>query len=198
MVVRKARRVDMECVVRAYLAGSAWSEYKSHGTVNGAALPAGLREAERLPDLLFTPSTKEASGHDRPLTRAQGESLVGRDLYSRLEALSKAVFRAADDHASKRGMLIADTKMEFGYTGNELILIDELLTPDSSRFWDAAEWRPGSSPPAFDKQYVRDWLTASGWNKEPPGPALPPDVIERTRERYVSAFTRLTGRQLVS
>ena len=196
-VVRRAKRIDMECVVRAYLTGSAWAEYRSRGTLNGAPLPSGLREADRLPELMFTPSTKAETGHDRPLTRLEGESLTGKDLYARLEQASLAVFRAAHDHARSKGMIIADTKMEFGFIDGELTLIDELLTPDSSRFWDEQDWKPGAAPPAYDKQFVRDWLIQSGWNKEPPAPALPSGIIERTRERYVQAFNRLTGRQLL-
>jgi phosphoribosylaminoimidazole-succinocarboxamide synthase len=196
-VVRRAQRIDMECVVRAYLTGSGWAEYRSLGTLNGAPLPKGLRQADRLPELMFTPSTKAETGHDLPLTRLAGESLVGKDLYARLEQATLAVFRAAHDHARSKGMIIADTKMEFGFIGGELTLIDELLTPDSSRFWDEKDWKPGAAPPSYDKQFVRDWLIKSGWNKEPPAPALPSDIIERTRERYVQAFSRLTGGQLM-
>ena len=197
MIVRKAKRVDMECVVRAYLAGSGWAEYRRHGTLNGAPLPKGLREADRLPELMFTPSTKAEAGHDLPLTRKEGEDLAGKDLYARLEQASLNVFRAAHDHARSRGMIIADTKMEFGFIDGDLALIDELLTPDSSRFWDEKDWKPGSSPHAYDKQFVRNWLTQSGWNKEPPAPALPSDIIDKTRERYVQAYERLTGRKLM-
>ena len=192
-VVRMAKRIDMECVVRACLTGSAWAEYRAAGTINGAPMPEGLKEAGRLPELLFTPSTKAEAGHDRPLSRTEGESLVGREMYGRLEKASLAVFRAAHEHAKRRGMIIADTKMEFGLIDGQLCLIDELLTPDSSRFWDEHEWHPGKAPPAYDKQFVRNLLIASGWNKEPPAPPLPSDIIEKTRERYFLAFERLTG-----
>ncbi len=197
MVVRRAKRIDMECVVRAHLTGSAWAEYRAHGTVNGAALPKGLQEAGRLPALMFTPSTKAETGHDRPLTRSEGEALVGQDLYARLEAASTAVFQAAQNHAHSRGMIIADTKMEFGFIGGELTLIDELLTPDSSRFWDEKDWKPGLTPPAYDKQFVRNWLIQSGWNREPPAPALPQDIIGKTQQRYLAAFERLAGRKVI-
>ncbi len=196
MVIRRAKRIDMECVVRGYLAGSAWAEYKTSGTLNAAPMPKGLREAERLPRPLFTPSTKAESGHDLPLSRAAGEALVGKDLYARLESASLAVYDAAAAHAVTRGMIIADTKMEFGFINGELTLIDELLTPDSSRFWDAQDWKPGATPPAYDKQFVRNWLINSGWNKEPPAPSLPADIIEKTRSRYIEAYRRLTGQHL--
>ncbi len=198
MVVRRAERIDMECVVRGYITGQAWGEYSEHGTLNGAPLPSGLPEAERFDTPLFTPSTKAESGHDAPLTRAEGENLVGQELYNRLEELSLLVYKLAHEHALCKGMLLADTKLEFGFIGGELTLIDELLTPDSSRFWEAAEWRPGSSPEAFDKQYVRNWLTEYGWNKEPPAPALPREVISETAKRYESAYERLTGRSVIS
>lgn len=196
-VIRRATRIDMECVVRAYLTGSAWAEYRTSGTINGAPLPNGMREADRLPEVMFTPSTKAETGHDKYLTRLEGERLVGKGLYARLEQASLAIFRVAHDHAKSKGMIIADTKMEFGFVDGELTLIDELLTPDSSRFWDENDWKPGAAPPAYDKQFVRDWLIQSGWSKEPPAPALPSGIIEKTRERYVQAFTRLTGRELI-
>ncbi len=194
MVVRRAERIDMECVVRGYITGGGWTEYKAAGTLNGAPLRPGILEAERFDEPLFTPSTKAESGHDVPLSRNEGEDLVGVDLYNRLEEMSLAVYRLARQWAEARGMILADTKLEFGFIDGELTLIDELLTPDSSRFWDAKDWRPGNSPHAFDKQYVRNWLTHAGWNKAPPAPALPDHVISETGNRYKEAFKRLTGR----
>ena len=198
MVVRRAERIDMECVVRGYLTGAGWAEYDAEGTLNGASLRPGIREAARFDEPLFTPSTKAKAGHDIPLSRSEGENLVGTDLYARLEQLSLEVYRIGHQRAEARGMILADTKLEFGYIGGEIILIDELLTPDSSRFWDAKDWLPGSSPHAFDKQYVRNWLNETGWNKEPPAPALPDEVILETGNRYREAFRRLTGRDEVA
>lgn len=196
MVIRRAKRIDMECVVRAYLAGSAWAEYRSSGTINGARMPAGLSESDRLPELMFTPSTKAQAGHDEPMTWDEAVDLVGEETARRLRDLSFKVFQIADRHATARGMIIADTKFEFGWIDGQLILIDEILTPDSSRFWDAKNYRPGVTQPAFDKQFVRDWLLSSGWNRQPPAPVLPDDVVARTRERYEQALERLTGRRL--
>ena len=196
MVVRQAQRIDVECVVRGYLAGSAWAEYRSMGTVFGQGLPAGLREGERLPQPLFTPTTKAETGHDLPLSQRQLEGMVGTELARALEERSRGVYRFAHDYTLTRGLILADTKMEFGLADGRLILIDELLTPDSSRFWDAEGWRPGASLPNFDKQFVRDWLVGVGWNKEPPAPPIPPDVVEKTRLRYREAYRRLTGQEL--
>lgn len=193
MLVRKARRIDVECVVRGYLAGSAWAEYQRSGTVHGRPLPPGLQEAQELDYPIFTPTTKAAAGHDRPLTDEELAGLVGRALAARLEEASLAVYRFAREHAARRGIIIADTKLEFGFIHGELAIIDELLTPDSSRFWDAATYRVGISPPSFDKQYVRDYLTAIGWNREPPAPELPPEVVARTTEKYLEAWRRLTS-----
>lgn len=194
MVVKKAKRIDVECIARGYLAGSAWTEYKKHGTVWGKKLPAGLEESEQLPDLLFTPTTKAEHGHDQPLSPEDFITLVGDDdLALQMKAASLFLYVYARDYAEKRGLILADTKMEFGLLNHELILIDELLTPDSSRFWDASQYAPGSSPPSFDKQFVRDWLIASGWNKEPPAPELPPDIVEQTSHRYLRALGLLTG-----
>ena len=198
MVVRRAERIDMECVVRGYITGAGWAEYEAEGTLNRAPLRTGIREAERFDEPLFTPSTKAESGHDIPLTRSEGENLVGTELYARLEDLSLEVYRIGHQRAEARGMILADTKLEFGYIDGEITLIDELLTPDSSRFWDATDWLPGSSPHAFDKQYVRNWLNETGWNKEPPAPALPDEVIRETGNRYRVAFRRLTGRDEVA
>jgi phosphoribosylaminoimidazole-succinocarboxamide synthase len=193
MLVRRAQRVDAECVVRGYLAGSGWVEYQRGGTVGGHALPAGLREAQQLPEPIFTPSTKAEVGHDENITRGQLADMVGADLAVELEQRSLALYRAGAERASQVGLILADTKFEFGWIDGQVALIDEVLTPDSSRFWDADLYQPGASPPSFDKQYVRDFVSASGWNKEPPAPALPDDVIAGTRERYVTAFERLTG-----
>jgi phosphoribosylaminoimidazole-succinocarboxamide synthase len=193
MLVRRARRIDIEAIVRGYLAGSAWAEYRARGTVHGQPLPPGLREGERLPEPLFTPTTKATTGHDQPLSFAQVVDMVGSSLAQRIRDIALQVYAYAHAWALGKGIIIADTKMEFGLVDGELILIDELLTPDSSRFWDAAGYAPGKALPNFDKQFVRDWLTQSGWNKEPPAPPLPPDVVEKTRQRYWEAYRRLTG-----
>jgi phosphoribosylaminoimidazole-succinocarboxamide synthase len=193
MLVRRARRIDIEAIVRGYLAGSAWAEYRARGTAHGQPLPPGLREGERLPEPLFTPTTKATTGHDQPLSFAQVVDMVGSSLAQRIRDIALQVYAYAHAWALGKGIIIADTKMEFGLVDGELILIDELLTPDSSRFWDAAGYAPGKALPNFDKQFVRDWLTQSGWNKEPPAPPLPPDVVEKTRQRYWEAYRRLTG-----
>jgi phosphoribosylaminoimidazole-succinocarboxamide synthase len=195
MLVRRATRVDAECVVRGYLAGSGWAEYRREGVVGGHRLPPGLREADPLPEPIFTPSTKAEIGHDENITRDQLADMVGRDLAEQLQERSLAGYAAGAARAAAVGLILADTKFEFGWIDGELALIDEVLTPDSSRFWDAAQYEPGSSPPSFDKQYVRDFVIASGWNKEPPAPALPAEVIRGTRDRYVTAFERLTGQR---
>ncbi len=200
MVVRRAERVDIECVARGYITGSGWAEYQQSGTVCGIGLPAGLIEAQQLPEPIFTPTTKAETGHDDPLTFEQVETMVGRPLAARLRDATLAVYSAAAAQARQRGIIIADTKMEFGLVKDdgaaesELILIDELLTPDSSRFWDTETYQPGSNPPSYDKQYVRDYLSATGWDKEPPAPPLPPEVVARTQEKYDDALRRLTGR----
>jgi len=193
MLVRRAQRIDAECVVRGYLAGSGWAEYRRGRTVCGHALPDGLREADRLPEPIFTPSTKAEVGHDENITRQQLGEMIGADLAAELERLSLLVYRAGAQRAEEVGLILADTKFEFGWIDGELALIDEVLTPDSSRFWDMDSHRPGSSPPSFDKQYVRDYVAASGWNKEPPAPTLPDEVIAGTRDRYVTAFERISG-----
>jgi phosphoribosylaminoimidazole-succinocarboxamide synthase len=194
MLVRRAERIDAECVVRGYVAGSGWAEYRRTGAICGHVLPAGLREAERLPEPIFTPSTKAEVGHDENISRAQLAGIVGVDLAGQLEERSIALYLAGARRAESVGLILADTKFEFGWIDGELAVIDEVLTPDSSRFWDAARYAPGSSPPSFDKQFVRDFVEASGWNKEPPAPALPDEVIGGTRDRYVAAYERLTGR----
>jgi phosphoribosylaminoimidazole-succinocarboxamide synthase len=193
MMVRAARPVLMECVVRGYLFGSAFSEYKKQGTVNGEPLPPGMVNAERLPEPIFTPTTKAEEGHDLALTRDDAIALVGKDLYEELRDLSIAIYKYGTTVASTRGILLADTKLEFGTVDGELILIDEILTPDSSRFWPADEYEPGRPQPSYDKQYVRDWCEALAWDKRPPGPPLPDEVVAGTRARYVEAFERLTG-----
>jgi phosphoribosylaminoimidazole-succinocarboxamide synthase len=194
MLVRRAERVDAECVVRGYLAGSGWAEYGRTGAVCGHPLPAGLREADRLPEPIFTPSTKAEVGHDENITREQLADLVGADLARQLEERSIALYLEGARRAEAVGLILADTKFEFGWIDGELAVIDEVLTPDSSRFWDAEQYAPGSSPQSFDKQFVRDFVAASGWNKEPPAPRLPDEVIAGTRDRYVAAYERLTGR----
>ena len=195
MLVRRAERVDAECVVRGYLAGSGWAEYQRSGAVCGHALPDGLREADRLPEPIFTPSTKAEVGHDENITRDQLADLVGGDLARQLEQRSIALYVEGARRAEEVGLILADTKFEFGFIDGELAVIDEVLTPDSSRFWDGERYAPGQSPPSFDKQFVRDFVAASGWNKEPPAPLLPDDVIAGTRERYVAAYERLTGKR---
>jgi phosphoribosylaminoimidazole-succinocarboxamide synthase len=196
MIVKKAERIPVECVVRGYLAGSAWDEYRRYGTASGMALPQGLKQSQELPEPLFTPTTKAESGHDQPLSNAELENLVGEAVAEELKTKSLAIYRYAREYASSRDIIIADTKMEFGRDIDRLILIDELLTPDSSRFWDAREYQLGQSQPSYDKQPVRDWLTDSGWNREPPAPKLPPEVIASTTTRYEQAYERLTGEKL--
>jgi phosphoribosylaminoimidazole-succinocarboxamide synthase len=191
---RRLRMLPIECVVRGYLAGSGWRDYRATGEVCGHRLPAALRESERLPEPIFTPATKAATGHDENITRAQAGALVGPAHLAEVERLSLALYRFAAEHALPRGIIIADTKFEFGLDGNgRLVLGDEAVTPDSSRFWPAAGYAPGRPQPSFDKQFVRDFCEATGWNKTPPGPELPPEVVAGTRARYVEAFERLTG-----
>jgi phosphoribosylaminoimidazole-succinocarboxamide synthase len=196
MLVRKAERLNFECVVRGYLAGSGWLEYQQKGSVCGVPLPVGLRQSDELPEPIFTPTTKAEQGHDLGITLEEVKNQVGEDLGQALADASIAIYRAAATYARDRGIIIADTKMEFGLLGGELILIDELLTPDSSRFWALGEYEPGISPPSFDKQYVRDWLEKSGWNKQPPAPQLPAEVIAGTSARYQEALEWLTGQPL--
>jgi phosphoribosylaminoimidazole-succinocarboxamide synthase len=192
-IVRKAKPLPVEAVVRGYLVGSGWEEYKRSGSVCGQALPAGLRQADRLPEVIFTPSTKAPQGeHDQNIDFAQAEQLLGADVAARVRDLSLQIYRFGASWAEKRGIIIADTKFEFGVFDDKIILIDEVMTPDSSRFWPQSEYSPGTSPPSFDKQYVRDYLTQIGWNKEPPAPELPPDVVRKTSEKYREALRRLT------
>ena len=195
-IVKKADRVDVECIVRGYIAGSAWSEYKQWGTINGVRMEKGMVESQQLPEPMFTPTTKAEEGHDEPMTFSDLVQEVGPDAAQVLRLRSLALYNFAAAYARERGIIIADTKFEFGWYGGELIVIDEILTPDSSRFWDVDEYKPGQSQPSFDKQYVRDWLSASGWNKEPPAPELPPDVVQGTAERYKEAYRRLTGQEV--
>jgi phosphoribosylaminoimidazole-succinocarboxamide synthase len=192
-LARRAQRIDAECVVRGYLAGSGWAEYRAGGEVGGHRLPPGLREADRLPEPIFTPSTKAEVGHDENISRQRLAEMVGGDLARELEERSLALYRAGAQRAAEVGLILADTKFEFGWIDGSVALIDELLTPDSSRFWDAAQYQPGASPPSFDKQFVRDFVAASEWDREPPAPILPSEVIDGTRERYATAYMRLTG-----
>ncbi len=194
MLVRKAERIAVECVARGYLAGSAWAEYRATGMVAGVRLPSGLRESERLPEPLFTPAIKSDTGHDENITFDALVRQVGQEVAEQLRARTLEIYLAAERYARERGLIIADTKLEFGWLDGEIVVIDELLTPDSSRFWDAERYQPGRPQPSFDKQFVRDWLIASGWNQQPPAPALPPDIVEKTAEKYREAYRRLTGR----
>jgi phosphoribosylaminoimidazole-succinocarboxamide synthase len=196
MLVRKAEVVPVECVARGYLAGSGWKEYRRSGTVCGLALPPGLREAEELPGPIFTPATKEEAGHDVNISFEEMARLTGRAVAEDLRARTLDLYRRAAEYARARGLLIADTKFEWGRVAEGMILIDEVLTPDSSRFWPLDRYRPGSNPPSFDKQYVRDWLETTGWDKNSPPPELPAEVVARTREKYLEAHERLTGRPL--
>lgn len=195
MVVRRAQMLPVECIVRGYLSGSAWAEYKKTGTMHGQPLPAGLRQSEKLPEPVFTPSTKAAEGHDQNISFDAAVSLVGREMAEEARRISVGAYRLAAELAAERGIIIADTKFELGIIDGRLCLCDEILTPDSSRFWPADAWEPGRVPPAFDKQPLRDWLEATGWDKTPPPPALPDDVVASTRARYVEAYERLTGRR---
>ena len=194
VIVRKAQVLPFECVARGFLAGSAFKEYGAQGTACGIALPPGLERASRLPAPIFTPATKAESGHDENVAFATLAAGVGAATASRLRDLTLALYRAGAQHAESLGLLLADTKFEFGTIAGEIILIDEALTPDSSRYWEATAWSPGAEPASFDKQFVRNWLDASGWDHESPPPELPAEVVEGTRERYVEAFRRLTGR----
>jgi len=192
MLVKRAIVVPIECVVRGYLAGSGWKEYQEKGTVCGIALPSGLRESDMLPSPIFTPATKAESGHDINISPDQAAAIVGEDTYRQLESLSLALYQRAADYARERGIIIADTKFEFGWHEDRLILIDEVLTPDSSRFWPLDDYQPGRSQKSFDKQPVRDYLDALDWDKQPPAPELPAEVVGGTRERYLEALDRLT------
>ena len=196
MLVKKAEPVMIECVARGYLAGSGWKEYQDSGTVCGLRLPAGLVESAQLPEPIFTPATKATSGHDENISFERCAALIGEDLTATLRDKTLALYSAAASHARAKGVIIADTKFEFGMVGGELILIDEVLTPDSSRFWDVDEYNPGRSQRAMDKQFLRDWLSGLDWDKTPPAPAPTDEVIEVTRARYLEALTRITGHGL--
>ncbi|MEQ2006750.1 MAG: phosphoribosylaminoimidazolesuccinocarboxamide synthase [Limisphaerales bacterium] len=196
MVVKKAVPLVIECVVRGYLAGSGWKEYQQSQTVCGIKLPAGLQECSELPEPIFTPATKAETGHDENIPFETAAKLVGADIAERARDLSLRLYNFARDYARKRGIIIADTKFEFGIFNGELLLIDEVLTPDSSRFWPAADYAPGKAQPSFDKQFVRDYLETLKWNKQPPAPSLPPVIVARTQAKYLEAYERLTGRKL--
>ena len=201
MYARKTEPIPIECVARGYLSGSGWKEYQKTGSVCGVKLPAGLRESDRLPEPIFTPATKAESGHDINISEEEAGNIVGKELVARLKTLTLEIYRRGCEHAESKGIIIADTKFEFGLVGkgnpqSDVVLIDEVLTPDSSRFWPQAQYEPGHGQPSFDKQYVRDYLEDIKWNKQPPVPSLPDDVVARTREKYVEAFRLLTGRAL--
>ncbi len=198
MIVKKVKRIPVECVVRGYISGSAWAEYQEHGTISGEPMTKGLKESQELKQPLFTPTTKAETGHDEPITRKDIIKLIGLRSAEEMEAKSLAIYNYAREYARSRGIILADTKFEFGVDEDRLVIIDELLTPDSSRFWDAEQYKVGRSQPSFDKQPVRDWLVQSGWNKEPPAPMLPPDIIEATTKRYMQAYEKMTGRQLAT
>ena len=196
MIVRKAQPLPVECVVRGYLAGSGWKEYRESGTISGVALPPGLQLASQLPEPIFTPSTKSDVGHDENIDWKECCRLLGADVAERVKDLSLKIYEAGRAHAAKCGIIVADTKFEFGRFDHELLLIDECLTPDSSRFWPADSYAPGKSPPSFDKQFVRDYLETLDWDKTPPGPRLPKDVVEKTSAKYREAFRQLTGNDI--
>jgi len=196
MIVRKAKRIDFECVVRGFLAGSAWTEYQESHTLAGEPMPPGLRQSERLAYPIFSPATKAESGHDENISFAQLKKELGDELATKLRDASLELYKFASEFSSRRGLILADTKFEFGLIGDDLILIDEALTPDSSRYWDSATYQVGTTPESYDKQFVRDWLTRAGWDKESDPPALPPDVVAQTRERYLTAYQRLVGKPL--
>jgi phosphoribosylaminoimidazole-succinocarboxamide synthase len=193
LLVKRAERIDIECVVRGYLAGSGWAEYRQRGTLADEPLPAGMVESQQLGKPVFTPAIKAETGHDENISRARLASMVGNDLAFRLECLSRDLYTTAAAHAQQRGLILADTKFEFGYLNGDLILIDEALTPDSSRYWPADAYAPGGPQASFDKQFLRDFLERSGWNKTPPPPPLPPEVVQGTAARYQEALTRLTS-----
>lgn len=196
MIVRRTNPIPIECVARGYISGSGWKDYRATGKVCGIPLPAGLRESDKLPEPIFTPATKATSGHDENISFDQAAAQIGQPLAARLRDITLEVYRRASEYAAARGIIIADTKLEFGLVGDELIWIDEALTPDSSRFWPADSYAPGKAQPSFDKQFVRDYLERIGWSKQPPAPVLPPDVVNGTRAKYREAYQRLTGHPL--
>ena len=196
MLVRRAAMLPIECVARGYVSGSGWKDYRRTGAVCGIQLPTGLRESDRLPEPIFTPASKAQAGHDENITLDDAAREIGIDVATRIRDLTLAIYRRASDYAEGRGIIIADTKFEFGFVGDELILADEVLTPDSSRFWPRSEYQPGGPQPSFDKQFVRDYLESIHWNKQPPAPALPDDVVRRTSEKYREAYRLLAGKDL--
>lgn len=196
MIVKEADMIPVECVARGYLSGSGWKEYKASGTVCGIRLPAGLRESDRLPKPIFTPATKAQSGHDENVPFEHVVSSVGAELAARLRDKTLAIYTRAAEYALERGLILADTKFEFGFIGGELVLADEVLTPDSSRYWPADRYSPGGPQQSFDKQFVRDYLETLSWNKQPPAPGLPPEIVEKTKHKYLEAYERLTGHPL--
>jgi phosphoribosylaminoimidazole-succinocarboxamide synthase len=196
MLVTKAQMIDIECVARGYLSGSGWKEYQQTGAVCGIKLPAGLKESDKLPEPIFTPATKALSGHDENISIEEMAKRTGKELAEKLRDLTLKIYKAAADYAAGRGIIIADTKFEFGQTSQGLILADEVLTPDSSRFWPADKYQPGKAQESFDKQFVRDYLEAIKWNKQPPAPSLPEDVARKTSEKYIEAYRILAGREL--
>ena len=196
MLVKKTIPLKIECVVRGYLSGSGWKEYQQSGLVCGHKLPAGLLESQELPEVIFTPSTKADAGHDINISEKEAARIIGDKLFSKAKSGSLAIYKSACRYAREKGIIIADTKFEFGLDGGELILIDEALTPDSSRFWPQDSYKPGASVPSFDKQFVRDYLETLDWDKTPPGPALPPDIVGKTTEKYLEAYKRIVGKEL--
>lgn len=197
VLVKKTKLVEAECVVRGYITGSGWNDYQKNGEVNGIKLPAGLREADKLPEPIFTPSTKASSGHDLPVTEAQLKDMIGSELAELLKAKSLDIYKRAAEFALKKGVIIADTKFEFGELDGKIILIDEILTPDSSRFWPTDTYKPGKSQFSYDKQFVRDYLLSINWDKEPPAPKLSDEVVEKTKHKYMEAYRRITGKELL-
>ena len=197
MIARKAKRIDIECVARAYIAGSAWRSYREKGSVCGIKLPPGLKESGKLPEPIFTPTTKAESGHDMELTQSQVEDMVGTDVAREIKEKSLQILTAASAEVESKGLLLSDTKFEFGFYEDDIILIDEVLTPDSSRFWPMDDYEPGRSQNSFDKQYVRDYLEEINWDKKPPAPVLPEEVVRKTTERYFEAYRRITGKQIL-
>ena len=196
MLVHRAKMIEIECVARGYISGSGWKDYRKDGRICGIPLPAGLRESDALPEPIFTPATKAQSGHDENISFDEAAGRIGGELAGRIRDLTLAIYNRAATYAETRGIIIADTKFEFGFLGDQLVLADEVLTPDSSRFWPRASYQPGGAQPSFDKQYVRDYLESIHWNKQPPAPVLPPEVIQRTSDKYREAYRVLTGKTL--
>lgn len=193
MLVKKTRSLAIECIVRGYISGSAWKEYQQKGSICGLKLPSGLQQSQELPEAIFTPSTKAEQGHDINISDSQAIKITGKELYEKVKSKTLAIYKKAKDYASGRGIIIADTKFEFGLINNDLILIDEIITPDSSRFWPKDSYAPGASQPSFDKQFVRDYLEGLGWDKTPPAPELPDEIVKKTAEKYLEAYNKITG-----